>query len=102
MINQQPGIFRCNLRESDPSKQAHRNWGDGEDSRDRPVDPHFVCGRFIVIAPDKQYGSTKISSSYASIQTTGSLPESGLSYNPSTSSMRAMYSSSNFATHHIC
>src|ERR1035441_9477767 len=38
---------------------------------------------------------------FSSIQTTGSLPESGLSYNPSTSSMRAMYSSSNFATHHI-
>src|ERR1035437_5916815 len=38
---------------------------------------------------------------FSSIQTTGSLPESGLSYNPSTSSMRAMYSSSSFATHHI-
>src|ERR1022692_691753 len=38
---------------------------------------------------------------FSSIQTTGSLAESGLSYNPSTSSMRAMYSSSSFATHHI-
>src|SRR5664280_2179585 len=35
---------------------------------------------------------------FSSIQTTGSLAESGLSYNPSTSSMRAMYSSSSFAT----
>src|ERR1017187_1316518 len=38
---------------------------------------------------------------FSSIQTTGSLAESGLSYNPSTSSMRAMYSSSSFATHHF-
>src|ERR1035441_2005318 len=38
---------------------------------------------------------------FSSIQTTGSLAESGLSYNPSTSSMRATYSLSNFATHHI-
>src|SRR5665213_3454988 len=35
---------------------------------------------------------------FSSIQTTGSLAESGFSYNPSTSSMRAMYSSSSFAT----
>src|ERR1035437_4678353 len=35
---------------------------------------------------------------FSSIQTTGSLAESGLSYTPSTSSMRAMYSSSSFAT----
>src|ERR1035437_869242 len=38
---------------------------------------------------------------FSSIQTTGSVVDNGLSYNPSTSSMRAMYSSSNFATHHI-
>src|SRR5664280_484294 len=38
---------------------------------------------------------------FSSIQTTGSVVDNGLSYNPSTSSMRAMYSSSSFATHHI-
>src|ERR1039458_10576270 len=35
---------------------------------------------------------------FSSIQTTGSVVDNGLSYNPSTSSMRAMYSSSSFAT----
>src|ERR1039458_9190778 len=38
---------------------------------------------------------------FSSIQTTGSPAERGFSYNPSTSSMRAMYSSFSFATHHI-
>src|SRR3974390_1772211 len=38
---------------------------------------------------------------FSSTQTTGSLSDRGLSYILSTSSILAMYSSSNFATHHI-
>src|ERR1039458_8820338 len=38
---------------------------------------------------------------FSSMQTTGALVEGGFSYRLSTSSMRAMYSASSFATHHI-
>src|ERR1035437_4205643 len=38
---------------------------------------------------------------FSSIQTTGARSHTGFSYSPSSSSMRAMYSSSNSATHHI-
>src|ERR1039458_4161527 len=38
---------------------------------------------------------------FSSIQTTGSVSESGFSYRASTSSMRPRYSSSSSATHHI-